>query len=293
MSILTATTTALKEWAVCEAALARGETIVLLRKGGIREAAREFRVEHETFALYPTYEHQRGDLLKPAFQPLYDQTLAETPAPGTLRVRLWLEVTDGYEVMEAEALAALSPYHIWSDAYAEERLRWRPKKPLHVLLVRAYHLAEPLLLPYDARYGGCSSWVELAQAPDLAGRAPVLDDAAYDALASPIRALLRDHPASRVRSERPPSPGRSRVDQVLQVGGALMILAAYMAAQFRVLDQRSYPYLLLNLFGSALLGILAYYAVQWGFVLLEGVWAIVSAWGLFQRARGSTPEANP
>ena len=83
------------------------------------------------------------------------------------------------------------------------------------------------------------------------------------------------------------------MDQVLQVSGALMIVAAYMAAQFRVLDQHSYPYLLLNLIGSALLGILAYLAVQWGFVLLEAVWAIVSAWGLLQRMRGSTPETTP
>ena len=194
MGVMTGTATALKEWAVCERALAAGQTILLLRKGGIREPAKEFRVEHDAFALYPTYEHQRGDLLKPAFGPLLDATLAEAPAPGTLHVRLWLAVTDGYELTDAEHLAALSPYHIWTDGYAEERLRWKPRKPLHALLVRAYRLASELMLPYEARYGGCTSWVELAAVPDLAGRTPVLDDAAYADMAAPIRAVLAGLP---------------------------------------------------------------------------------------------------
>ena len=46
--------------------------------------------------------------------------------------------------------------------------------------------------------------------------------------------------------------------QVLQVVGAILILAGYAAAQFRLLDQQSYTYLLLNLVGSAILAVLAY-----------------------------------
>lgn len=197
MSIATSVTTALKEWAVSEAALAQGQTIMLLRKGGIREPTRAFRVEHQAFALYPTFEHQRADLLKPAFHSLLTATLADAPPPGALRIGVWTEVTDAFELTEPADLAALTSFHMWSDAYAEERLRWRPKKPLHVLLVRAYRLATPLTLPYEARYGGCTSWVDLATAPDLAGRAPVLDAAGYEALAAPIRARLAHLPAAR------------------------------------------------------------------------------------------------
>jgi hypothetical protein len=45
-------------------------------------------------------------------------------------------------------------------------------------------------------------------------------------------------------------------------------------------------YLVLNFFGSAILAWLAWVDRQWGFLLLESVWAIVSAAGIIQLLRG-------
>jgi hypothetical protein len=70
------------------------------------------------------------------------------------------------------------------------------------------------------------------------------------------------------------------MDQLVQVVGALLILAAFAAVQFDRMRPDSRLYLALNLVGSAILAVLAVIGSQWGFVLLEGVWAIVSAWGL-------------
>ncbi|MDQ3779706.1 MAG: hypothetical protein M3354_04025 [Chloroflexota bacterium] len=78
------------------------------------------------------------------------------------------------------------------------------------------------------------------------------------------------------------------MDQVLQIFGAIMVLSGFTLAQFRVVDQHSYTYLMLNFVGSAILAVLAYAGKEWGFLLLEGVWALVSLWGLGMRSRGDT-----
>lgn len=72
------------------------------------------------------------------------------------------------------------------------------------------------------------------------------------------------------------------MDQVIQIAGALLILAAFIAAQLGRLSLDSQSYLALNLVGSAILAVLALYERQWGFLLLEVVWAIVSLWSLVQ-----------
>ena len=78
------------------------------------------------------------------------------------------------------------------------------------------------------------------------------------------------------------------MSQVVQVVGALAILAAFAAAQARKLDVSSPQYLWLNFGGSFLLALDAWHERQWGFLLLEGAWAVVSANGLIVRRRSAS-----
>jgi hypothetical protein len=55
------------------------------------------------------------------------------------------------------------------------------------------------------------------------------------------------------------------------------------------LDQSSIVYPVLNLVGSVILTILAWYEEQLGFLLFESVWALVSAWSLAQVLRRPQP----
>jgi hypothetical protein len=52
------------EWAVTVRALSEGEQLLTLRKGGIREEHKHFEIEHDRFFLYPTFDHQRNDLVR-------------------------------------------------------------------------------------------------------------------------------------------------------------------------------------------------------------------------------------
>ncbi len=75
------------------------------------------------------------------------------------------------------------------------------------------------------------------------------------------------------------------MDQLIQIIGALLILAAFAAVQFDRMRPDSQTYLTLNLIGSLILAVLAWVESQWGFLLLESVWAVVSAIGLVAALR--------
>ncbi len=197
MSFLPAVSSlALKEWAVAVKALVSGKQIIILRKGGIHRDDKEFRVVHPEFLLFPTYEHQKAELLQREYQHDLAETLGEDDVGSLVTLFCWCEVTDTFELRDEDALERLSPQHIWTTDYAAKRLHWRPKHPLTVMLLKVHKLRQPQALPLLDEYEGCKSWVDLGQEVPLGYLAPVLSDDDYEKKADAIRQTLAETPAT-------------------------------------------------------------------------------------------------
>src|ERR1700753_4202117 len=116
---------AFKEWAVTVRALAEGEQLLTLRKGGIREPEKHFRLNYQRFFLYPTFDHQRTDLVRESHRPELSRALEEgvwsdgEPHPQALnrgetlnqhdrvRIRAWGEVAAHLKVTDRRDVCAV------------------------------------------------------------------------------------------------------------------------------------------------------------------------------------------
>ena len=175
---------ALKEWAVAVDALIAAETVVLLRKGGIREAG--FKVDNRPFWLYPTYEHQKPELLKPQYRNLVT-TVAPGWHPDLVSIGAWAMVTHQYELKEQTQLDRLMPHHIWNEDFTEMRLKWKPNLALTVVFLRVFRLNKSVEIPFESSYGGCRSWTTLQPKIDASDSVAVLSDDRY---AQKLREIL-------------------------------------------------------------------------------------------------------
>ncbi|HUP66410.1 MAG TPA: DUF1802 family protein [Thermoanaerobaculia bacterium] len=181
--------TALKEWASVNAALAGGDQIILLRKGGIADP--RFGLEADRFYLFPTYLHQKEKQFKPEKRSWFAQTDREDTAPSHVSIRSWAEVTGVDVVSDLETLLALEPHVIFTRETIEERYRFRPDQAVHVLTLRVWNLPEPVNVQADRpEYHGCVSWISLEEPIDVEGSVPALSDSEIGKLRRPLREVL-------------------------------------------------------------------------------------------------------
>ena len=79
---------ALKEWATVLEAMARGEQLILIRKGGLIEPGRGFDVIAPAFVFYPTFEHQAVSYLRAPYQRYFDEAKRHRAPEGQVRIEL-------------------------------------------------------------------------------------------------------------------------------------------------------------------------------------------------------------
>lgn len=159
-----------KEWALVCSALARGETSLLLRKGGIAEGRDGFAFRHAEFFLFPTYFHaqQSGVRLTDLSLPARDE--------DEIEVEVFAKVEDARVVTDWLTATGLAPLHLLKEEVVRDRFEYDGGDGIHVAFVRAFRLAPRWRFPAEARYGGCRSWVKLPEPPGDLRFEPVLSD---------------------------------------------------------------------------------------------------------------------
>jgi hypothetical protein len=180
---------AFKEWAIIVDALMRGQQMIILRKGGLIEGPGGFELEQPEFLLFPTLFHQQRESVLPPAQARFDEISPLLPGAGVVRLECFAKVVDWRRLESLTAAHALRELHIWRDGVIEKRFDWSRDKHIHVMAVRVFRLAAPVELPIRESYGGCKSWIELAEDISPVGAHAVLDDNPFAAQ------LLRFHKA--------------------------------------------------------------------------------------------------
>jgi hypothetical protein len=112
-------------------------------------------------------------------------------APDRVRIRAWAEVAAHYTITDRRTIDGLSPFHVWTTDYAEKRLAWKRRHPLHVILLRTYRIPRPVTVKVRDEYGGCRSWLDLTRELPFEGT-PVLSDDEFERAAEEIATIASD-----------------------------------------------------------------------------------------------------
>lgn len=182
---------ALKEWAIVCDLLLEGSMALLLRKGGIHEDGGPgvFELEHPHFALFPSWAHQKPEMIKEKFRArvqVLDEP-DEVPLSGLGHAsRIW-------QVTSRAAFDSLEDMHPWTKAQVDMRFDYKPHNPLYVMAVRAYRLTDVKVVANVPAYAGCRSWVPLSPADevDQAHAMPSLADDAFHAIIARVDEAMK------------------------------------------------------------------------------------------------------
>ena len=182
---------ALKEWATVLEAMAKGEQVVIIRKGGLIEPGSGFEVLASDFVFYPTFEHQAVNYLREPYREYFEIASRARASEGKVTFQIYGQAVHSVQTLDASVVDRLTPYHCYNHDFLTQRLKWQSDQPLAIVIIRAFKIAEPVTIAVAPQYAGCKSWVEL-EAPVILGELkPVLDDAVFASKRREIESLLK------------------------------------------------------------------------------------------------------
>ena len=181
---------ALKEWAIVCDLLLEGHLAILIRKGGIHESAGPgtFELEHNRFALFPSWAHQKPEMIKERWRPRVE--MGDEPAQFTIRGIG--QATHIWPITNRPALDSLDDLHCWTPAHLDMRFNYKPQSPLFLIAIRAYRIHEPKTITNHAAYSGCRSWIPLRNTDEIddTDAQVVIDDDSFNHLVKRIENAL-------------------------------------------------------------------------------------------------------
>ena len=171
---------------------ARGEQVLILRKGGIREQRGEFHADHHEFWLFPTQYHEAVRSVIPSKRPHLREMAVAAPR-DFVDIEYYVVADPVLTVANIGSVRRLQGRHIWGEQILQERFQFGREPGLHALLARVYRRPVPERFALRESYGGCKSWVELDRDLSTEGLTPVLPDVEYSRQREEIAELLSDH----------------------------------------------------------------------------------------------------
>ncbi|MBX2850426.1 MAG: DUF1802 family protein [Phycisphaeraceae bacterium] len=184
---------ALKEWAIVCDFLAQGRCALLLRKGGIHEAGGpgRFVLNHDRFLMFPAWEHERLDWIKPEWLPPGIDLAVDEPEksePTQITFNCYAEAARIWQVPSREAFDQLDDLHPWARPQIDMRFNYKPERPLYLLALRAYRMSPAVVVPNLDVFAGCVSWVPLGDsgALDASASSPAMAEDEFHSVLSRV-----------------------------------------------------------------------------------------------------------
>jgi len=89
------------------------------------------------------------------------------------------------------------------------------------------------------------------------------------------------------------TPPDMHTAQLIQIVGALLNMGAFALLHFEIAPSSALRYLIPNWLGSVLLVMSAYVDRQWGFLMLEAAWVVVTGYAIAARVSGRQSRTTP
>jgi hypothetical protein len=99
-------------------------------------------------------------------------------------------VAEDITIEDPRVIDSLSPFYIWTTDYAHKRLNWRPRQPLHLVLLRVHRIPRPVTVRVREEYHGSRSWVEIDRDLPFEGT-PVMSDEEFEFASNEIRSICQ------------------------------------------------------------------------------------------------------